>query len=202
MRNYIIFLSVLLVSCSSEKKELKTNSAQNDYRKLDTDEQVLKALNDETGNDFDQDDVCIKRSKTFKEFILIGYFAHDRGCAGDGCFYKGKLKDITGIAKTIMMDHGWSDESKRINLAKEFMMEVAGSWETVVQSEHEDFIAENQQWVEPQSENVADTYIATAWIRQGAGMRRARSYYKVQYIFEKDGRLSSVNRSNRFSHEY
>jgi hypothetical protein len=202
MRFYIIFLLALLVSCSSEKKGLNSKGSKNDQRKLETDEQILAALNDETGNDMDKKDVCIIRSTKFNDLILIGYFAYDRGCAGNDCFYKGNFKGISDISKAVMVDHGWSDESKRLDLVKEFMLDVSGAWETVALEEHEDFVVENQEWVEPQSEIVDDTYVASAWIRQGAGMRKARSYYKVKYIFEKDGALRSVNRSSRFSHEY
>lgn len=202
MRFYIIFLLALLVSCSSEKKELNTSAKQNGHRKLETDEQILKALNDETGSDFEKRDVCIVRSSRFNDLILIGYFAYDRGCAGASCFYRGELKETVAIAKTVLTDHGWSDQSKRLDMVKDFMLELSGAWESIVKEEHEDFIAESQQWIEPQSDMVEGKYVATAWIRQEAGMRKARSYYKVQYVFEKDGTLSSVNKSSRFSHDY
>lgn len=192
----------LLVSCSSEKKEINNTGKDMVQRQLETDEQVLKALNDETGNDYSERDVCIQRSVRFNDFIMIGYFAYDRGCAGSDCFYKGRLSEVKLSAKDILNENGWSDESKRLDLVKYFMLEVSGAWESIVQKEHEDFTAEGQQWSAPQSEKSGDGYTATAWVQRGAGMLPARSYYKVQYIFDSDGTLSSVNKSSRFSHEF
>ncbi len=202
MRFYIIFLLSLLVSCSSEKKELNNTGKDKVQRQLETDEQVLKALKEETGNDYSERDVCIQRSNRFKDFILIGYFAYDRGCAGGDCFYKGELNKTGTIAKEVLVDNGWSEESKRLDLAKAFTLEVAGAWESVVMQENEDFRAENMSWEEPKSEKIEEQYMVSAWIRKQSGMRRATSYYKAQYIYDKDGTLSSVNRSSRFSHEF
>ena len=82
------FTLLFIVSCSFPSENTKTPID------LSTDEKVMKELNKGRKSPLEDGDVCIERPEEFKELILIGYFADDRGCMFGDAFYKGEKIDI------------------------------------------------------------------------------------------------------------
>lgn len=198
----LLMLITLTYSCSSNKSSIENQSNPAPQEKLDTDEKALKALNKEKGSELSDRDVCFARSDQFQELILIGYFAYDRGCAGNECFYKSRLTDIKSVSQQVMQDKGWSKEDLRLDLALSYLKFYANSWSSVVTKKHEDFDLEKVDFFAPFAEKVGDNTVATAWIRKPAGMRKARSYYKLQFVFDSSGALTSMFKKSQFSHDY
>ena len=62
---------------------------------LSTDEGVLRALNAArvSGNPYEADDICVNRPEQLPGFVLVGHFAHDRGCMPGEVFIAGKEPD-------------------------------------------------------------------------------------------------------------
>ena len=83
-------IPLFLFSCGTGNGE-KTDADAKDFSK---DEVVLEEVSRITGNKHSMEDVCIDRPNSFDGIVLVGYFAHDRGCDGGFMFFNGKEVDF------------------------------------------------------------------------------------------------------------
>ena len=80
---------------------------------------VLNAFSRHVDGDVDPDDICIVTDEQFPDMALVGWFAYDRGCAGDVILVDGDWLDPSAASQTALDKVGWAeaDENRRAALA-------------------------------------------------------------------------------------
>ncbi len=153
--------------------------------------------------DISKNDVCIVRPTNFKNLALVGMFAHDRGCRGRTAYYGQEKGSIKEFASKVLNDHGWSDRTKRADLAMDYTREVIQVWEGIMTETTESFEKnEGFEFSEPQSTLEDGEVTVTCWVQAPAGMVPEDEFYHLTVMFSKDGEVMSKEISNRFSEEF
>lgn len=171
---------------------------------LSTDEKVLKVLNKGRDNILEKQDVCIERPASLKGIIIVGFFAHDRGCGFDSAFVNGKrYEDEKAATKAGLIFLGWN------KIKTEECGELALNWtkNALLKFSHPlskattDFNQPNTpQFIEPQSKIEDDKSVkVTLWVQQPAGMQPITYYDLQEYTFTSDGNLKEVKTIKSFN---
>lgn len=191
-----IFLMFLAYSCSTKKGEqVKLD--------LSKDENVIAELNKSSEHQFTSDDVCIERPDSFKDLILVGYFAHDRGCTGNIVFYKGVESTVSEIYTTLLKDNGWANKVKREKLALNLVTDVLLKWVSPLFSEPKNFSQNSMYSFSPPMAIIEQNeVIVSTWVLEPAGMQPESSYYLFTAAFNDKGEMTRSEMTDRFSVNY
>lgn len=201
MRNIIIYsFCLLLFSCSD-----KENNSTEGTSDLSTDEKVLELLNEgrTDKNKINKDDVCIERPEKFKDLILIGYFAHDRGCVGNEVFYKGKRSTIDEVTPNVLMDNGWNDKVKREAIAIQYVVIVLLHWDIPLETEPDNFKDNGDYtFMPPTAKTENNETTVSVWTREPPGMAREDYFFLFTVTFGSNGEIVKSQVTDRFSVSY
>lgn len=145
---------------------------------------------------------CVKRPAKLPEIILVGSFAHDRGCMLDGAFVeKYFLSGQENLSRAALKSLGWrkavSNEREEMALKwTQFGLLAFGGYP--LDKANEDF--KDKEFHAPQaSTDDAGVVNVTLWIRQPAGMRCQAVYNHLIFKFAADGSLSERQATESFS---
>jgi hypothetical protein len=166
---------------------------------LSTDEGVLRALNATRDSRLDKDDLCVKRAEELPAVVLVGYFAHDRGCMPGEIFIDGKKHEYDHASRPALHKLGWkqADASGRVALAVRWtklgLMAFQG---TVLSAEPEGFGRPGFASINGRTDG-GNTHV-TLWMRQPTGMQCGKGYTELQFVFRGDGSLAEQKELNSF----
>lgn len=194
MKKIFIYLVLLIFifSCSS-----KTETNQNN---LNDDENVLARLNEKYQNNLTIDDVCILRPKSFKDLILVGYRAPEKGCMGNVVFYKGEESIVSDIYQQVLLDNGWNEKEKREVLALNLVSEVLLKWVTPLYEEPKDFKShESFTFMPPTTRIESGEIVVSIWVLEPAGISPVSSYYLFTAVFNSEAKMIRSQMTDRFS---
>ena len=194
---FLILIMPVLISCTE-----KTGSNTDERNDLSTDEAVLEALRKEHG-DIEEDDICIVRPSSFRKLIIVGFFAHDRGCDGGIVYYKGEKVSDENFSLKVLKDNGWGKEDDRQELALKWVREVSLVWESILSSEPERFDSEEgYTYFDPVAEGDGENIQVRCWIREPAGMLHEDNYRMGTFDFTAAKGLVKISHDKRFTVQY
>lgn len=199
MRNILILiLPILLFSngtCEDQEDKIVESPVSNP---LDSKEEILAYFQSEHDG-LDESDICIVEVEEFENLFVYGYFAHDRGCAVNGMFFKGQeLPGDHSKAYLIMNENKFSNNAEQ--LVENYHIKVINTFKTVVWETNEDF--DEGEHSKPNTDVKDGKITSTLWIQRPSGMIKERSYYLSTLIFDKKGNFVSLEQSNQFSIAY
>ena len=177
------------------------DSEQNNSKDFSNDEVVLEEVNRIGKHKLSKDDICIERPEKFKDLVLVGFFAHDRGCDGGMRFYKGKEFDANNDIPKVMKDNGWEDRAKREFLALEWVKNVSLAWENPMEEADDDFKSQEEHtFMPPTVKTESGEIIVAVWVREPAGMNPDANFYLYTSAFDlKTGDFIRSQITDRFT---
>ena len=182
MKTLLVVLAVgLMVSASCDRNN------KSDIKDM-TDTEVLDLLTSGSAYKFEADDVCIIRPESFKGLILIGFFAHDRGCSGTECLYNREKFSTKSISAQVLNDNGWSDKELRESLILRWIKEVETVWSSLVETAPDKF---GDGFEKPTATKDDKGYTAVYWMQRPAGMLPEDNYDKIKLVFNLKGEIIS-----------
>jgi antitoxin component YwqK of YwqJK toxin-antitoxin module len=125
---------------------------------------------------------CIQRPLAFPGVVLVGAFAHDRGCMPLTTLIDCKRIDGPRPARDILERAGWKDSmgAHREALALRYIQQVAVPYHGSVARDPDP----------PTARAAADgSVVAEVWVNHPSGMVRGRRADKIAYRFTPDGDL-------------
>jgi hypothetical protein len=171
---------------------------------LSTDEKVLEALNKGRENKLEKQDVCIERPDATKNIIVIGMFAHDRGCAFDSVFVKGKrFVGKEEATKAALNFFGWSkgDDEARSAIAMNWTTNYLLKFSHPLRKPTHHFNQpDTRPFQEPQVKTNKDRGIVVSlWVQQPAGMQPITYYDLLEFSYGNDGTLKGMKTIDGFT---
>lgn len=158
---------------------------------------MRKAVTEATGND-PGEDVCAAWPSTFPEVVVVGTFAHDRGCMHEGLFVGRKWFEGRDDKGTIagLESAGWSDEALegRERLARAWVSEVLQAFGgRFVESSTPAFELEDTPEFTPVHVRATKVLgvVVNGWVEKPSGMVFEEAYHFVEYRFGRDGSLKA-----------
>lgn len=210
---HTLSLTLLLVATSCDEAESKDSDKENKDTQEDTqapevsydlskDDDIVEMMKIEWKADqLEKDDICIERPSAFDELIVVGSFAHDRGCAGNDVIYKGKLSNTDAVTSKVLNDNGWSDRKNRGQLAVSYTTDVLHVWESVLSGEADAFESEEYVYADPSFSMEDGEVTVTCWIKEPSGMQPINSFYHLTIVYSNDGTIQSYEKTNQFSQD-
>jgi hypothetical protein len=136
---------------------------------------------------------CLKRPEELPEIILVGTFAHDRGCMLEGAFVKKYFLSAReeNLSRAALKSLGWqkAGSEKREQMALKwtrFGLLAFGGYPLL--TANEDF--GDRDFQAPQARATGDNGVTvTLWTRRPSGMRCETGYERLSFIFADDGSL-------------
>ncbi|HEX8369964.1 MAG TPA: hypothetical protein VF604_15565 [Pyrinomonadaceae bacterium] len=145
---------------------------------------------------------CIKRPKELPEIILVGTFAHDRGCMSEGAFVKKYfLSRQENLSEKALESLGWrkAGSTRREEIAlkwTQFGLLAFGGYPMV--KANEDF--DGREFHAPESLTGEQGVVGVVlWTRRPAGMRCETGYERLSFIFAEDGSLQERKSIDNFT---
>ncbi len=158
----VTLLMALAIACSGQ-------SATPD---LSTDDAVRTAYKKATGEALHEDD-CIGRTGV-KDVVVIGSFAHDRGCEVESAFVAGKLLDAKKLRSEGLSLVGWKTTAAADQpaLALQWAEKVLFHWGgSVVSETNKAFSFEDPPaFAAPTAKVEVDEVVAAFWVEDPPGM--------------------------------
>lgn len=157
---------------------------------LDSDEALIAHHRAQTGEEVKG---CVKRSRVFPGAVVVGSFAHDRGCMAHGvyvgcCYHEG----VTTSAGPVLAAAGWGAAAapRREELAllwlKDIYFAFGGS---LLETPGEDFARAGQAFAPPAVATGADGVVTVrGWMLHPSGMLPESRYSLVEHRLAPDGR--------------
>src|SRR5215207_9156469 len=135
---------------------------------------------------------CVSRSPALLNIIVVGSFAHDRGCAFQGVFidssyFEGEESDLSQRALNAL---GWetSAAGRREELARLWVEKGLLSFVTVLARKGDDLPSRRLE--PPRALTTKDgEIVVTVWVRLPPGRRRGTAYQLLEYRFSDDAEL-------------
>jgi hypothetical protein len=146
---------------------------------------------------------CIKRPSELPEIIMVGTFAHDRGCMPEGAFVKKYFLSAReeNLSRAALKSLGWqkAGSEKREELALKwtrFGLLAFGGYPLL--EANDDF--DGRKFHAPQTAAGEDkNATVTLWIQLPIGMRCQTNYQRVSFIFTADGSLQERKSIDSFT---
>jgi len=134
---------------------------------------------------------CVQRPAHFPALIMLGSFAHDRGCMAQRYIVDGHVVDTPPPPRDLLRWSGWSDANAehRRQLALAYVKEVDLAWSGTLVSQGED-----QPVV--RSDDGGGVVIE-AWVRRPSGMRRGHREDHLRWTFAPAGTLARKQLTSR-----
>jgi hypothetical protein len=145
---------------------------------------------------------CLKRPSELPEIILVGSFAHDRGCMLDGAFVKKRfLSKQENLSKAALESLGWqkAGAKKQEEIALKwtrFGLLAFGGYP--VNEANDDFAGRDFQAPRAVKDDEGIVNV-TLWIRHPMGMRCRIVYDRLIFKFAGDGSLGERTSLESFS---
>lgn len=192
----VLLAFVIGIGCGS-----KTENTQSEAKDFSNDEVVLEEVNRIGNHKMNKDDICIERPEKIKDLVLVGFFAHDRGCDGGMIFYKGKEFDNNNDIPKVMKENGWEERTKREFLALEWVKEVSLAWEIPMEEADDDFKSQEEHTFMPPTVKTENGEIIVAvWVREPSGMNPDANFYLYTSAFDlKTGDFIRSQITDRFA---
>ena len=147
------------------------------------------------------DDHCIRRvaAGPFKGAVVIGAFAHDRGCIPVGvhgnCCYHG---DVRKAAAPLLAAAGWgaADAAHRAELALAYTDDVINAFDgRFLREPPDDWAAAKKPVVAPAATPVdGGAFTVRGWVRDPPGMINETRYDLVEHRYDASGNHVSASR--------
>ncbi len=145
---------------------------------------VVQVVSELGGEAMDDDDSCVSWPKSFPGVVLLGSFAHDRGCMRTGAVLDCKtyVKDWPDAA-SVLARAGWADANadSRVAIAERYIEEVA--------TEYGGSTARDP--ARPKYTARGGGVVADVWVDRPSGMRRGRVTDLYRYTFTKAGTVNA-----------
>jgi hypothetical protein len=173
-----------------------------------SDAQILAVLNKGRDNIIEKHEVCIERPVALKGIVIVGTFAHDRGCRFDSAFVNGKRYiDEKDATKAGLKHLGWLkiNKEERENLALSWTKHALLKFSHPLEKATAEFDQPDTKKFEPpkSTTNEDGSVKVILWIQQPAGMQPITYFDLLEYSFGNDASfngvktINSFNRSNR-----
>ncbi len=213
-RPSVVGILAVLASCARAPDPVATGSGKAadgssakkaaEVQSLSTDEAVRKAYADAIGHALDEND-CIERPSSFPGVIVIGGFAHDRGCSMQGLFIDGKLQDRTTAGSWSLrlletVDFANADRPRQQDLARMYVDEVVhvfGGRFVTTSSKAFDF-EDTPAFVPVSVAEHHQGFVIKGWTRLPSGMLDESGFVFMEYAFAPSGQVTAT-RGERFS---
>jgi len=171
---------------------------------LSTNEKVLEVLNKGRERKLNKENVCIERPKELNGTIIIGFFAHDRGCRFNIAFVNGKQYEGVEKATKAGLNHlGWykMKNEERTLLAMNWTKHALLRFHRPLEKATPDFnLSDTPEFETPKASVNDDRSVKiTLWVQQPKGMRPQKNYNLMEYTFGNDGSLVESKSINSFS---
>lgn len=194
---YLSLIFMLLASACAEGQDFSRYD-------LSTDEGVSAAREAKLGKKLpDYSRGCIKRPKELPEIILVGTFAHDRGCMLEGAFVKKYfLSRQENLSRQALENLGWrkADSTGREEIAlrwTRFGLLAFGGAPIIKASE--DFDSREFHSPETMTGEQEGVVSVVLWTRRPAGMRCETGYERLSFVFAADGSLRERKSIDNFT---
>jgi hypothetical protein len=167
---------------------------------LSTDEAVRAAYKEATGKDLHEDD-CVGQTGV-KGVVVIGGFAHDRGCDVESAFVNGEHIDIQKLKTEGLGMVGWKDVSATdkpafaLLWAEKVLYHWGGDFENESSKAFE--LKDTPAFAAPEAKADGDDVVVTAWIEEPPGMQDIDVFNLVEIRFSAEGTTTQSNK-DRFS---
>jgi len=135
---------------------------------------------------------CVRRSPDLLNIIVVGSFAHDRGCAFRGAFIGSSYfeGEESGLSQRALNALGWeaSDAGRREELARLWVEKGLLSFVTVLARKGGDFPIGRFQ--PPRAITTKDgEVVVRVWVRLPPGRRRGTACQLLEYRFSDNAEL-------------
>jgi hypothetical protein len=134
---------------------------------------------------WDKDDICLEEIKEFNNLILVGFFAHDRGCTDFTPFYFGKEKQFNEeFNSRLMASNGYSESPEKlikafhldiINIENYAITELPIKADSSFSALYHDYSIVEED----------DIYVSSVWLRHPSGMVNESVYSESIATFDK-----------------
>lgn len=155
---------------------------------------VVKAWEEATGRKPDEHD-CVAWAASFPRVVVVGSFAHDRGCDVDGLFVDRKFHAADGeVAGLATRDFAGATGEQKQALARSWVEEVAQTFTSGFLSEPSAAFEFTRvpKFVAPQVAAGPDGgVVVRGWEREPPGMVDQDAFNYVIYSFTTEGRMST-----------
>jgi antitoxin component YwqK of YwqJK toxin-antitoxin module len=151
--------------------------------KCATDDGLAAAYQAQSGNQLDQRHRCIHRAPHFPGLVLVGGFAHDRGCIQTGALLDCKLVKKVDPAQ-LLARAGWKSARApaRERIAMNYLREVQLAWSGSLSEEPDP----------PRTVTAADGGITiTAWLNEPSGMQPGVTRHLTEIRFAAGGAVTT-----------
>lgn len=182
-------------------EEPKSETGEGDKpppQSLGTDEEVQAAFEAATGGKWHEDD-CIGRTEV-KDVILVGSFAHDRGCDTEGAFVGGEWITNEVLLKEGLGRVGWGEMSadERPAFALKWIERVLFHWggDVVNESTKAFEFDDTPAFAAPKAEVQGDEVVATMWVVEPPGMQDIDAFNQLEVRIGADGAVTQSTKES------
>ena len=165
---------------------------------LSSEEAVRAAYKEQVGKELHEDD-CVGQTGV-KGVVLIGGFAHDRGCDIEGGFVNGKYIDEQALLTEGLAMVGWKEmtSAARPELALEWAERVLFHWggDFVKETNKAFDFKDTPAFTAPATNNDGETVVVTAWISLPPGMQDIDAYEQIELRFAPDGSVARAKKDS------
>lgn len=159
---------------------------------LGTEAEVRRAYETATGRSL-AEHACIVHPTSFSALVVVGGFAHDRGCMLEGMFIDGNWVDDSDSARALAA-HGWGSvhPEQRQALARAWVTEVMGAFGSEMQEQTSAAfeLEDTPAFVPPELTAQGGAIVFDAWVGMPSGMVHESEYRHLRYTFDEAGNVS------------
>ena len=136
-----------------------------------------------------EDNRCQREAQGFDGVTVVGGFASDLGCVWQAYLFDGQ-KHALMDAGVLLSRNGWSDVTKRAELARKFVGGVLYDPGVLLERAPDGWKA---KFVAPHATPAGDgSVLFIGWRRLPSGMQPGTRYAKVEIYFGSDGNIKNV----------
>ncbi len=196
-------LLVLLLcsnSCNNGEKGNSNENSKKETMKLNSKEALFEKYS-QLYPGISGNDVCIEEMKSFKDFFVVGLFAHDRGCGDNAYYYKGDSIALTdeNIQK-ILIDNGF--KNKPSETIEKYHLEVVNINKNNLTTVPDKFDTLSYEFFPPKTYIEDDMIYSSIWVQRPSGMIPEVRFYLSNLVFDTKGKLVSSSQTKAFSVDY
>ncbi|HEX8249057.1 MAG TPA: hypothetical protein VF599_12840 [Pyrinomonadaceae bacterium] len=196
---YLSLIFVLLFSACADGQDFSRYDLASDEGV----NQAIEALRGKKLSNYGRG--CIKRPAQLPKIILVGTFAHDRGCMLDGAFIKKYFlsRQDENFSIRALESLGWRKAGfdQRQKLALEWTrlgLLAFDGYPLADKADAEDFAGREFQAPQTATDEDKNTSV-TLWTRLPMGMKCQTRYQRLSFIFAADGSLKERKNLDSFS---
>ncbi len=169
---------------------------------LSTDENAMKFYCYETDMVYEEakDWICVERVDQHEDIIIIGAFAHDRGCMLRSLIVNKEVGDWTEMIPAAVEEMGWSIEAKREDILMKLIHELSMGWGGVMDQPSKEFeMGPLNKFFAPNVTKLEDGYSADFWVLEPGGMLPQNVYSLYHVEFSSTGEMNSAELTDGFT---